>query len=147
MLNSPRVKALCVAALGCLCAYLATDLVLHRVTTYAVICLEQVKNGRCESLGRTLDSATFTVSAERQQVWTSENGHTIALTACHVTSRRDWRCRGRDGTSELGITAGRPWLSRGQGRESDLVFVSAWRYWWLKTGEPRPSGSGRMIFR
>jgi len=120
---------------------------LQRVTTYAVICLEPVRDGSCESPGRTLDPATFTVSTERQQVWTSDNGHAVALPSCQVESRRNWRCRSLDGASELGVTAGRPWLARGEGRASDLAFVSAWRYWWLRTGEPTSSRSRTAIFR
>jgi hypothetical protein len=128
-------------------AVITVDMRSPTITTYAATCLVHVEDGHCSAPGRTLEPATFTVSVERQQVWVSESGTTRVLASCSVQSKQNWRCRSSDDASELGIAGGRPWRIVPGGNSSDIYFMSKWRYFWMKSGETRPSGAGRAVFR
>jgi len=147
MILTARSRLAYLGALACLGLYAAMSATSQRVTTYAAICLVPVTNGTCTSPGRTLDSASFTVSIQQQAVWVSESSGSFALEECAVTSTHDWRCTSPDGVSQLGITAGQPWLVHPGRAPSDIFFVSRWRYLWMKAGEPRAAGPLRPIFR
>ncbi len=114
------------------------DAIAGRVTSYSATCLRRGADDRCIAPGRTLEPSVFRVSTALQRVDSlREDGAIVHLRSCAVTSRLDWHClSASDDALELGFRNGRPWTRiRGVGT-TDLVFVSRWKYLWLKSGEP-----------
>jgi len=129
------ITALAVTGVWVLCG---SDVVSGRLTSYSAVCLQKGPDGRCQTIGRTMDPAVFEISVARQQVEAfAESGGRMRFHSCAVTSKKDWHCRSStDDSFELGYRDGQPWLRIKGSEETDLVFLPRWQYLWLKSGEP-----------
>jgi hypothetical protein len=142
MTRSRIAAALGIAGVAMLAAgaIIGPDPLFGRITSYAATCLRRGPDQRCVAVGRTLGRNVFRVSVARQHVEVfSARGEPVALHACAVTARTDWRCRSVDGSFDLGFSDGQPWMRLPGEAASDIVFLSRWRYIWLQSGEPHPA--------
>ena len=59
------ITALAVTGVWVLCG---SDVISGRLTSYSAVCLQKGPDGRCQTIGRTMDPAVFEISVARQQV-------------------------------------------------------------------------------
>lgn len=116
----------------------------NEITRYSFLCEHPVEYGTCNQVSFPLNSTTYKVMADRQEVvyWV-ELGTGLArperLTKCAVRDRRNWSCRYHDESAEFGFSSGSYWdttLKPGitAGMDKRIVHVGRWSYYSRQCG-------------